>query len=177
MVKKIALFFAYSIFFILALMYFTPKSSIYYLLETELKKHDAILSFEEVVDSGFSLKIKHANLSVKSMSSANIDEATIKIFAIYNSINIEEITLSSTAKPFVPLRVQSADIVYSIFSPLNIYAHSVGEFGEVDAIVNILDNSLHLELKPSKLMLKEFKNTLQNLEKTENREFVYDKTF
>jgi len=169
--------FVYFLFFIVALMYFTPKSSIYFFLETQLKEYEAVISREEVVDSGFILDIKHANVSLKSISSANISRTTLKIFILYNSIDLQEVILSSTAKSFVPLHLDSVHIVHSILNPLNVIVHSVGEFGEIEAKFNIVDRTFHLNLKPSKIMLKDYKNTLKNLSKTENGEFTYDKTF
>ena len=47
----------------------------------------------------------------------------------------------------------------------------------LDAKYNIAENSLHLDLKPSKIMFQNYKNTLSTLVKTENGEFTYDKTF
>ena len=177
MVKKIIIFFAYTLFFLSALMYFTPKSSVYFFLEEKLEQVDVVISSEDIQDSGFALNIKNANVSFKSISSVDINEANIKIFAIYNSVNFKNITLSSTAKSLAPLKIESIEVVYSIFNPLNVTIHAIGEFGESESKFNIADKSLHLELKPSKVMSQNYKNTLKNLSKTENGEFVYDKTF
>ena len=177
MVKKIAIFFSYTLFFITALMYFTPKDSIYFFLEEKLKKVDIVISSEQVNDSGFSLKIADADIYFKSISSANINEASIRVFAIYNSINFKNITLSKTAKSFAPLNIASVQAVYSILNPLNAKINAIGDFGILEAQYNILDKTLNLVLKPSKNMLKNYKHTLRKLSKTKNGEFIYDKTF
>ena len=177
MVKKIILFFAYTLFFVVALMYFTPKSSVYFLLEEQLKKYDVVISSEEINERAFTLSVTDADVSFKSISSAKIAKSDLKIFAFYNSLNFEDITLSSTAKAFVPLRVERVELVYSILNPLNVTLYGVGEFGEVNAEFNILQRSLHLRLKPSQAMNNNYKNTLKNLTKTENGEFTYDKAF
>ncbi len=177
MVKRILSFFSYVLFFTVAVMYFTPKVSIYYLLEEQIKPYNIIVSSEDHVDSGFTLNLKNANISVKSIESATIDEIDMKLFVLYNVVNLKGITLSSTAKYFAPLNIENANIVYSIFNPLNVKAHSVGEFGELDATFNIAERTLHIDLLPSKEMLKDYKSTLKNLTKDENGEFTYDKTF
>ena len=174
---KIKKFIAYLIFFILALMFFTPKISIYYFLENELKKYDLIISNEELSDSGFNLSITDAIVSVKSIESANISKINVKIYGIYNSVILQDILLSSTASAFIPLNIQKADISYTIFGPLNIKAHFTGEFGAADAKINILDRTLHLELIPSKIMLQDYSSTLDNLSKSENGEYIYDTNF
>jgi len=64
---KLLKFFAYMLFFVLALIYFLPKAALYFYAEQELQKKRLILSKEEVVDSGFSLKVKHAEVTFDSI--------------------------------------------------------------------------------------------------------------
>jgi len=177
MVKKLAVFFAYLIFFISALLYFTPKVSLYYFLEEQLKKEGVIISSEEIVDNGFTLSITDADISVKSINSASITHTYIGIFFIYNYIKLQDIKLSSALKSFIPLHLDSVDISYSVFNPLNIELHGVGEFGKIDGSFDITKMFMHLSLKPSKLMIKNNANTLRNFKKDANGEFSYDKTF
>ncbi|QOY53911.1 hypothetical protein HUE87_08385 [Candidatus Sulfurimonas marisnigri] len=172
---KIGRFFAYFLFFTLAIMYFTPKVSVYYYLEQKLNSYSVIVSKEDVKDNGFGLSIKDAVVSVKTVDSATISNIEINLFTVYNTIDFKGITLSPVATSFLPLHVKSVNIKYSIFDPLNIKAVSVGEFGEVDSYFNIIDRVFHLNLKPSKIMLKDYKNTLKNLKKSENGEYIYEK--
>lgn len=175
MVKKITKFLAYSLFFILAFIYFAPKVSIYYFLETMLLPYAITISSEAVVDNALSLSINHANISIQSIESANIEETNVKIFALYNVIEFKNITLSKALQPFVPRHVQSANIKYTLLNPLNVLAKINGDFGEADVKFNLIERTLHLRVKPSELMLKEYKSTLQNINKNENGEGVYDK--
>jgi len=177
MVKKIVLFFAYVSFFIVALIYFTPKVNSYYFAETQLKPLGVIIGSESVNDNGFSLEIKDAKVFVKSIESATIGHTNIKLLGLYNSVSIENILLSSTAKSFVPLKIQSANITYHVFNPLNINGDIMGEFGEAKVFINLLDRTLKLILTPSNIMKKKYKSTLRNFKKSENGELIYDKTF
>ncbi|WP_415396554.1 hypothetical protein [Sulfurimonas sp. CS5] len=176
MVKKLYKFFGYSLVFILALMYFVPKVSLYYFLETKLDQFAVVISSEEVLDKGFTLKIKHADLYYKSIQSANIQESNIKLFVLYNAVDFQNITLSSAAKFFVPLHVKNINIKYTMFDPLYIKADVEGEFGKANVRFSIFDKTLHLKLLPSELMLKSYVNTLKNMSKNEKGEYIYDKT-
>jgi len=158
-------------------MYFTPKNSIYFLLEDKLEQVDIILSSETLQDRGFTFDIIDADISFKAISSAEIKKTKVNIFAVYNSISLNNITLSNTAKSFVPLNIQNVKVIYSILNPLNVDIKAVGDFGELKGEFNVLKRFLHLELKPSKNMLTNYKNTLKKLSKTKNGEFIYDKTF
>jgi len=86
---KVQKYFAYFIFFILALIYFMPKTNIYYFIEKELKNHEIIISNEELQESSFNLHITGGTLSVKSVESANIAQADMKIYGFYNSVELK----------------------------------------------------------------------------------------
>ena len=176
MVKVLKLF-AYIFFFVLALIYFIPKESVYYYVEKELLQEKVILSNEEIVDSGFSLELKSAKISYDSIQSANVESVNIKIFLLYNSLSLRNIELSSVVSSFIPPQVESVDVRYTIFNPLNITAKARGKFGEANAEVNILDRNISIVLRPSELMLKKHKSTLRNLVKNEDGEYEYDKIF
>jgi len=177
MVKKLSKFLAYTLFFVLALMFFAPKISAYYLLEQQIKPFGVIISTEDLRDNGFSLDVESAEVSFKGIESANIEKINIKIFGIYNAIDVQNIELSSTAATFIPLHVNSAKLSYSILDPLHAHGYIEGEFGEANLAYDLLENSVHIVLQPSSLMLKNYKNTLRSLKKDENGEYVYDKAF
>lgn len=177
MVKKIILFFAYVSFFILALIYFTPKVNFYYFLEKELKPFDVVISNETLVDNRFSLNIDNAVVNLKSIQSAKIESTNIKILGLFNSINVKNIELSSAVKSFVPQKIDSLSIDFNILNPLHITGLAVGGFGNATLDVNLIDRKVDINLVASDLMKKNYKSTLRNLKKSENGEYVYVKTF
>lgn len=177
MVNKLLMFFAYVIFFMLALMYFTPKTNLYYMLEKELVKHELIISDEKVSDKGFVLSLENAVIYMKDIESAQIKELDVKIFALYNAINVTDIKLSEVAGSFIPVKINNVDIRYSVINPLNIVIKAQGDFGEASGVVNILEKQLHLNVTPSEIMKKRYRNTMRQLKKQEDGSYSYDKTF
>jgi len=172
---KISKFFAYVIFFILALMYFAPKGSLYYFLEDELQEYGVVISKEELESSMFNLRVKDASLSVRAVESAKIAKADLQIYGLYNRIKLRGIILSRVANSLLPLNIQKATIIHSVLNPLNIQLKAFGELGQVEGEYNIVDRALHLRLKPSDKMLKDYKSTLKNLKKSKSGEYLYDK--
>ncbi len=177
MVKKIVVFFAYFVFFISMLLYFMPKVNLYYLLESQLKKEDVIVSNETLRERGFTLHISDADISLKSISTAIVTSTDINFFILYNKISLQDIQLSSTAKSFVPLHIDSIDVIYSFFNPLKINIYAKGEFGYLEGFFSLSSMNLHLRLKPSKIMIQNNSNTLRSFKKEKNGEFSYDKSF
>lgn len=176
MVKKLAKFLGYSLFFLMALLYFSPKVSIYYFLERELAAHAIVISSKEVLDSGFALNLQHAKLSLKTIETATISEINLKIFALYNKLECRDIRLAGAAQSFIPLHVESASLRYGVLDPLHVRAKIKGDFGEAYVEFHLLTQALHVEMIPSDLMLQEYKHTLANMSKNQNGEYIYDKT-
>ncbi len=177
MVKKFFKSVLYFLFFIVSLMYLTPKVNIYYLLEQKLKPFGVIVSKEDLEDTGYNLNIENLHVSYKEIKSLKISKMECNIFAFYNSINIKDIELAKALSSFLPRKIKDVKISYSIVNPLNIFASAKGEFGDLEAEFNLSEFRLHLNLKPSKLMLHSYENTLNNMKKTQNGDYTYDQSF
>lgn len=177
MVKKLAKFFAYTLFFFFALIAFTPKSSVYYLLEQNLKQYDVIISKESLEESLFTLHIQNLELSAKGIESAVVQKADITLLGFYNNIALQNIELSSVVDAFLPPKIQNATLSYTILNPLVVQAVAIGDFGEAHVSFEILDRKLSATLTPSARMLKEYRSSLKEFKKDANGGYVYAKTF
>lgn len=168
---------AYILFFLLALVYFLPKSNLYYLAEHELQKQKVVISDEKITENIFSLELQNAKLSYAGVDATTIAKSKIKLFGFYNRVTFQDLNLSSMASSFVPLHVDSLEVKYTILNPLKVYLHSKGAFGEADAILYINDRNVTVLLKPSSLMQKEYANSMRQLKKNKNGEYEYAKNF
>lgn len=139
--------------------------------------YGVIISEEKINDKGYYLSIDNLNISYKEIQSMLVDNVDIYIFTLYNKVSFHNIKLAKALSAFIPVNITNVDLHYSVFNPLNIMASAKGEFGEMRASFDISEYSLHLDLVPSKLMLKSYKSTLRNLKKVENGEYTYDKNF
>ena len=176
MVKKLFKFFLYALFFIAMLIFFIPKISLYYFAEKQfMKPYSLIVSSEKLQDNGFSLTIKDAKITLKSIPSAEVKTIDIKVLALYNTISIKDIKLASMASSFVPLNIYNIDIKYTILNPLNITIKSSGDFGDVDGRVDIVKREIYITLKASQIMRSKFKTTLKVLKRDKNGEYIYEK--
>ena len=177
MVKKMAKFFAYTLFFIFALVAFSPKSSIYYFGEQNLKKFGVVISNETLNENLLSLNIQNLDISAKEIDTAIIKEADITLLLVYNAVSLRDIELSSLVESYLPSKIDSLDIKHTIINPLNISAEGFGKFGEASANISLKERSVEVTLKPSKKMFSKYKKTLKMFKKSEDGEYVYAKTF
>ncbi len=174
---KILKFLAYVTFFLLALIYFIPKSSVYYYVEQELALKKVIVSQEKIVENSFSLDIKDATLFYDEIQSAKIQNVNTKLFLVYNSVEAQNIVLSDMVSSFIPVNIDTLTIKHTFFNPLKLELNAKGKFGEMSGEVNILDKNISIILIPSKIMLLKHKNSLAKFKKNEKGEYQYDKTF
>lgn len=175
MVKKLALFFGYFLVFILALIAFTPKQSVYYFIEQEVGAFDVVISGEKVQDRFFTLEIDNAHLFAQGIETAEITTTKVTLLGVYNSIDVSGINLASIVENFAPKKVERLSVNYSIINPLNVSISANGGFGEVEGEFSILEQSLSLVLKPSKLMLSKYRTSLREFKKDQNGEYKYVK--
>jgi len=171
--KKIALSLFYTFFFLAALLFFTPKESLYYFGEEQLKPLGVVVAQEEVIDHGFTLEIKHAALYVKKIKSAKIKSIELHLFGLYNSVNITDIVLDDTFEQFFPPLINHVTMTQSIFTPTSLSAEALGDFGEATATLDLLDRNGSVTLRPSKLMRSRYKNTLRQLRRTKGGAYSY----
>jgi len=177
MVKKLFIFLAYIVFFLMTCIYLAPKEYIYFALEQELKKNNIIISDEKIVDTGFSLKLQDAELFYESINSASIKEIDINLLLFKTSITISDIKLSQMASSFLPLKIRKVILTHSIFNPLSINIYESGGNGKIRGSFSFIDKKLHIVFSPSKLMLNEFKKSIRIFKKSKNGKYTYDKSF
>ncbi len=175
--KKLALFFFYLLLFFGALFFFTPKENLYYFAEEQLKPLGVVIGYEEARDHGFTLEIVHAQLYVQKIKSADIGSVNVGLYGLYNSVVLKNIVLDKTFEAFFPPLIEQAEIHQSIFSPFSVKANAVGDFGEAEANVDLLDRNASVVLHPSKIMLSRYKSTLKQFKKSEEGDYRYDYQF
>lgn len=176
MVKKLALFFAYFIVFVFALIAFTPKESIYYFAEQQLQVFDVVISKENLDDKFFALEIEDATVYGQNIEAARVEKTTATLLGVYNSIDVENVQLASFVESFLPKDIQHISVSYSIFNPLELTIFANGDFGEIEGGISLVEQKLLLVLKPSKLMRSKYRTTLREFKKESNGEYSYAKT-
>lgn len=169
-------FLAYALFFVLSLMYLMPKAGIYYFAEEQIAPYSVMINNEHVQERGIGLEITDATVFIKSIESAQIGSIEVDLFALFNSIDIRDITLSSVAAAVIPVHIQEVHIRYSVLNPLEVRLDGEAEAGVFHATFHLLERVLSMNLKPSDSMLKNYKSTLANLKRSENGEYIYEKS-
>lgn len=172
---KLVKFFGYLLFFVAAVLFFLPKEQLYYLAEQELQSFNVVLDKESVSARPFGLKLEDAEVIVQGIEGAVLREMHFDTYLFYSSFTLKDLTLSSAAKSFVPLKVESINASHAFWNPLFVEFDAQGEFGSLYGQVDLLERKVQLHLQPSKQMQQSFKHTLRYLKKDQNGEYNYEK--
>ena len=175
MVKKLALFLAYAIFFIASLLFFLPKEELYYLAEKHLQKQGVVFFDETLNDEGFSLHLQNLGIAFKGVHGATAEDVRVKPFLLYNALSVKELKLAAALRSFLPLEVEEITVLYTPLSPLELQATARGAFGTIEGRYNIVTNEVHAKLNASDEMQKNYAHTLRYFKKEQNGEYAYAK--
>ena len=161
----------YAILTLITVLYFIPKTNLYYKLEHKLQPHEIVIHNEHVDDRWFWLEITDAQLYIQKLRSLSIQKTQVMLFGVYNRVDLEGVKLSSTFGHFLPTDIQTAKLSYALYDPLYINATVVGDFGNAKITLNLYEGLIHANIKVSKLMKSKFSSTLENF--TLDKEGVY----
>lgn len=175
MVKKIFIFFAYLLFFLLTIVYFAPKEGFYYLFEQKLKPYGVVVSEEKIKEKGFGLRIEDADIYVQSVQSAKISSVDVSLFLLFNRIEIKDIKLNDISAAFIPTKIDEISVDQSIADPLALHVKAYGDFGEIEGRFTLLDSHIRAVLKPSKVMYQKYQNALRLFVRDSKGEYIYEK--
>lgn len=167
----------YGILTLVTVLYFTPKTNLYYKLEHKLQPHGIIIHNEHVDDRWFWLEITDAQLYVQKLESLHIQKMQVMLFGVYNRVELEGITLASTFGHFVPKDIQTAKLHYAIYDPFHIKATVVGGFGDAEITLDLYEGLARVDIKASKLMKSKFSATLENFTRDKKGVYHYEYRF
>jgi hypothetical protein len=157
--KLIALF----LFFIYSVLFFLPKDLIYNLFEKELEKQKIIISQEVRKEKSFSFVLSDAEVYFDGLQIADVKRTDISTLLFNNTIDIMDIQLSQSFSKIFPSKINKINIKHNITSYNKITIYAVGDFGEINGYINILDKKLYLNLQASALMKESYIKLLQKM--------------
>jgi hypothetical protein len=169
-ILKIALYIS---IFILSMLTFLPKDSIYYFAEQSLSKNDVVISNEKITKKIFGLNIANGTVTYGNIETLEFENMDMLILGFYNKISISSITNRVFLDSFLPNKTKNVKITYSIFHPLSVILEAQGGFGELNGTFDIFNKMVKIRLKPSDIMNKEYDFMLSKM-KNENGVFTYE---
>ena len=147
-----------------AFLLFMPKQELYYALEAELSKQGVEINEKQIEEGIFSLSVKEADIYVKGIHIASVDEMHFFTLLFYSSFNIEALNMDDSLRSFVPSEVSKTVIMHSILSPFEAFVTTMGSFGLAEGVVDLEKRTLRMDLIDAK-EIKVFRSQLKKDEK------------
>ena len=174
---KIRSIIGYGLLVLITILYFIPKTNLYYQLEHKLQPHGIIIHNEHVDDKWFWLEITDAQLFVQKIESLHVRKTSVMLLGFYNRVNLEGILLASTLGQFVPKKIESAKLHYALYNPFNVNGTIHGDFGQAEINLDLYQGLLTAEVQVSELMKSQFLPTLGNFTRDKKGVYHYEYRF
>lgn len=149
------------------LIFFAPKSNLYYWGEHALKAFNVFISNESVEDSGWRLNIYAAELYFDKLTLAEVDKISLSPWLLYNAIEVEGIHIDEGFVDFLPLEITRLGVAYAIYNPLQATLHGESDAGYFNGEVDLLERTVLIRLHVDQKAQKRYRNALARLKKTE----------
>jgi hypothetical protein len=166
----------YLLFFIVMFLFFLPKENLYYAAQKEAQKYEIGIMDASRKETAFGLQIENVSLVYKGIEVAKIQKVESGLYLFDNTITAENVKLSSLVESYLPRDIKSIVVHYRLLQPLEVSFTAKGDFGVAKGVFDINKRDIRLHIKPSKIFLQQYKNSLKKLKKLENGEYSYEKT-
>ena len=159
------------------IIFFLPKTALYYQLEHMLSEEKIILSGEITRDSGFLFSIDDGTLYYDDLEVVQLKGITITPLIAFNRISFTPFTFSKDIQNFLPGTIEQMKIQYTFVDPLHIIFNAQGEFGTLNGSIAFLEKLLHASLLPSDMLLKKRPIWLKEFKKQEGGIYQYESNY
>ena len=129
-----------------AILLFMPKEEIYYTLENTLLKQGIEINEESIEEGLLSLRIRNADIYVKGIQIASVEEVTFFTLLFYSRLDLNALKVDKSLQAFVPPDINSTVIMHSLLSPYKAFLTSKGSFGLAEGVVDLKSRDLRIDL-------------------------------
>ena len=148
----------------LAILFFMPKKEIYYKLEEKLAEKSIKINEASIEEGLFSLNISNAEIYVKGIKMATVENLDFFTLLLYTNIEVENFFIDETLANRLPTKINQVLFSHIGLDPLNIKIVGKGDFGGVDGKIDLNKKVLRVDFNDSKA-IKEFKPRLRRDDK------------
>ncbi len=165
--KKILKSFMYLLILIALVIFFLPKTNLYYAAEILMKENHLFISDELVLDKGYALELKNSKLLFDNLDLAEVESIELSPWIFYNTLRLENIRINEGFSDFLPAEIRSVSVQHLVYNPLKLILRGDSDdsffFGDVDLLERVL--VIHLRLGTQSE--KKYSNLLGRLNKEE----------
>lgn len=166
--------FTYLIVFLLALLIFLPKASLYNLAQKELKKQNVIISNEKIDEKFFGLNIADAKIYLDGINVSNVENINLKTYFVYTSFEVDNITTLESLKNFILTPIEKISLKYSLLDVKRVEIQGNSIYGELSGYIDLFTQTIHLDFNANAKMKREYSKLLNSNMKLKDGRYIYE---
>ncbi len=178
MLKKLFKYIIYFLFFIVIFALFIPKSNLYFLLQKEIKQYKVELITSDIENKYFALNLKNTNIKYENINVGTISNINFATYIFKTDLEIKNIKLDSMISKFIPAKINSVNLNYSVLAPDKINIKTVFKGGSCTGYIDTLQKVVKLNIKLSKKLKSKYRLTVMMLKKDKiEGDYTYEYKF
>jgi len=144
---------------------FLPKENLYYLILNNLKTLKVDVAQSKINDNFLALDILGTQIIYENINIAQIDKLSISTYILNSSIILNNIKVDNSLNKFLPNKLDTIAIRYSLFDPLKVKIKSIFKQGDCVGYIDLPKQTIKLDIHLSKFFVKKYKNITKMLKK------------
>lgn len=168
--------FLYALAVIYAVIFFTPKTQIFYQIQRELVKSKILLAQEGAADLGLVFTLKNITPYYDGLPFGKIESARLFTGFFYNALFFGELKINEDVKDFFAADISSVRLSHYIFLPHIVFISARGDFGSLSGSADLVAGKISATLTPNAGFLLKQGANLQMFKKTKDG-YLYEQSF
>ena len=156
----------------ISMMFFIPKTELYFFGEKQLKKYQVIIGEEHIENRIFDIKLTNGKLFIDGIDMASFEKINIQPTIFINIIKLKNFKPNQSLKKIVPVEIKAFLLHHTLLNPMKIDITINGNFGDGEGILDWDKKFIKIYLKPKKS--KSFNQLKKFLKKTKEG-WIYEK--
>ncbi len=161
--KKILIIVISSLLFFLFFVATFPKENGYFFLEKKMLLHQLVISNEKTKEHVFSFELRDGEVRYKKQPLFVFEQIKLMTFLFFTKLESNNIALYHKKKSVYVQLIDKVKIKHHVLNPLFIQGEANGDVGELKFNIKLKERLMKIDLKPSRLMKKEFRNYLNQM--------------
>lgn len=134
----------YSLYILLIVIVMIPKEKLYYSFESILSQYHIVISDEDISNRLVYLDADNGEVLLDNQKIAIVEHIRITPWVLMNKLTLSSITFSPLYRSFIPGKIDTLVVTYSLFHPLSVSIQGDGDFGHCDGNIDLLEQKVRI---------------------------------
>lgn len=136
--------FSYVLYILIITIILIPKEKLYFTFESFLSDYHISISNEDLMNRLFYLDVDNGSVVMDNQEVATIEHIRITPLIFMNQLTVSSVSISPSYRSFIPGKIDSLVLTYSLLHPLSVSIEGDGDFGHCEGNADILEQKIKI---------------------------------